>query len=146
MANLQTKTPPCLLLGDREWTCSLVSHQGYEITTFLALGDIADEPRMVTERETKLDIQPENESLVHRPVRLSVAASLAPDWRNTPQRLAGLTRRMGTPMCGIWNNIFLLTNPDMGEKSCFMYSEETGNRSASGPIMPKVKHSHPVHP
>lgn len=109
MANLQTKTPPCLLLGDREWTCSLVSHQGYEITTFLALGDIADEPRMVTERETKLDIQPENESLVHRPVRLSVAASLAPDWRNTPQRLAGLTRRMGTPMCGIWNNIFLLT-------------------------------------
>lgn len=30
-----------------------------------------------------------------------------------------------------------------GEKSCFMYSEETGNRSASGPIVPKVKHSHP---
>ena len=25
-------------------------------------------------------------------------------------------------------------NPDMGEKSCFMYSEETGNRSASGPM------------
>lgn len=37
-------------------------------------------------------------------------------------------------------------NPDMGEKLCFMYSEETGNRSASGLIVPKVKHSHPVHP
>lgn len=37
-------------------------------------------------------------------------------------------------------------NPDVGEKLCFMYSEETGNRSASGLIVPKVKHSHPVHP
>lgn len=33
-----------------------------------------------------------------------------------------------------------------GEKSFFMYSEETGNRSAPGPIVPKVKHSHPDGP
>lgn len=33
-----------------------------------------------------------------------------------------------------------------GEKSCFIYSEETGNRSAPGPIVPKIKHSHPDGP
>ena len=51
MANLQTKTSPCLLLGDRKWTGSRVSHQGCETAAFLALWDTADEPRMVTARE-----------------------------------------------------------------------------------------------
>ena len=88
-------------------------------------------------KRTKLEIQPGNEAPVYMPVGPSAPGSLAPDLRETPQRLACLMRRTGTPTCSIWNHIFLLTRmKTQGQEDNFAFLVSRTRRGASNTSLP----------